>query len=179
MRAGLQPADLRVRGAVVRRAVPRDGQQGVHLPRSPGGEVSCQGQSLQAVLQEPLRGDHHGGGDAVPLLQPGAGRGGGAHLLASGRLLPRGDVHRSEEGEGVDAVMGRPGGLQRRLPGGQRRDLRGIPGGDHQGEVHVERGRLPEMICPRVKINAIFFVLEMFRIFHGEGNGSRYAKSHQ
>jgi hypothetical protein len=136
--AGVQPADIPVRGAALGGAVP--GQRVrerrlLHRPvRVPAG---VPGEPAARVPPDAVRGVHDGGGRGVTLLQRGAGAAGRAQLLAAGHLLPRGDVLHPAERAPVVRPLGRPADLQRRLPARQRLRARRLHRGANQQEARL------------------------------------------
>nr|ACF81398.1 unknown [Zea mays] len=136
----VQPADLHLRGPVLGGQVPEQRVREQILRREGArraGVVELQPQPAAAVFPDGVRGEHHGAGPPLPLLQRGAGRAGRRRLLAPRHLPPRRDVLRPARGPAVDADVGRASGIQRRLLRRRHLRLRRLRRGSHPQEARL------------------------------------------
>jgi hypothetical protein len=122
---GLLPAPVRLRREV---GAPEVAQVPLHhgrgrrpAPARDRRRPVLQAQPVPADVADGVRGGHDGGVHAAALLQRRGRAPGRAGVLAAHRLLPRGDVHRAEEGAQVEHAVGVPAAAQRRLPRHHRR----------------------------------------------------------
>ncbi|CAM0902155.1 unnamed protein product [Alopecurus aequalis] len=147
--ADVQPADIHGGRQVVRGEVPGERVREQDVPHQDrAGAAEVRAEPAAALLQDGVRGHHHGARRRVPLLQRGAGPAGRAHLLAARHLPPRRDVLRAAPCQGLDADLGHPAGVQRRLL--RRRHLRSrrLRRGHHQEEARI--GLVPQTGCSPV-----------------------------